>query len=306
MIAARCGRADVSRAGRLARPAGARTARTRARRAARPCSSRPWRRSTAATPSVCAALRFAVASLLRSRRHLLVLATYFGVAIAICLASILLIEVRGTFAVNTPAEWVLALPLVFMFFLCPRACARASGSRRRSRPTGHSGSRNRRLADLRQRRGARHAHAGSPADRGRHDCYRSRPSGRSASVVTAAAADARRLVLVEFVLLRWSKVPFACAHAPSPDVLKSWWPVYIVAMYVYAFQAVRLAGRGSDLVARADLVPGGGRRRDRRRARDAISAVTASSTRIRRPSLPLSGAAEPVRGAQLTLLSGEL
>ena len=67
--------------------------------------------------SVRAIVGFAIASLLRSRRHLLVLATYFGLAIATCVASILIIEVHGTFLINTPSSWVLALPLVFQFFL---------------------------------------------------------------------------------------------------------------------------------------------------------------------------------------------
>ena len=61
---------------------------------------------------------FAVASLLRSRRHLLVLATYLGVAIAICDRQHPDLKVRhASRMLDTPREWVLALPLVFLFFL---------------------------------------------------------------------------------------------------------------------------------------------------------------------------------------------
>ena len=44
------------------------------------------------------------------------------------------------------------------------------------------------------------------------------------------------MLLAECLLFRWTKVPFACAHAPSPDVLKAWWPLYAFAMYLYAFR----------------------------------------------------------------------
>ena len=192
-------------------------------------------RLTAATPSVRAVFQFAVASLLRSRRHLLVLATYFGVAIAICLASILLIEVRGTFAINTPAEWVLALPLVFMFFsvLGLRASFRI--------PTEIEANWPFRLA---QPRLATCVNAAvlvmltlAVVPIVAITIAITAPLWALSAVVTAAVLQGLAgWMLVEIVLLTWSKVPFACAHSPSPDVLKSWWPVYIMAMYVYAFQ----------------------------------------------------------------------
>ncbi|MBA3271253.1 MAG: hypothetical protein H0T71_12165, partial [Acidobacteria bacterium] len=71
---------------------------------------------TRSTPAVRAVLLFAVASLVRSRRHLTILASYFGIAVAVSIASILTIEVRGSFVVDRPFEGVLAVPLVFVFF----------------------------------------------------------------------------------------------------------------------------------------------------------------------------------------------
>ena len=44
------------------------------------------------------------------------------------------------------------------------------------------------------------------------------------------------LVLIEVVLIRWTKMPFACEHIPSPDVFKAGWLLYAIALYVYAFQ----------------------------------------------------------------------
>jgi hypothetical protein len=44
------------------------------------------------------------------------------------------------------------------------------------------------------------------------------------------------ILLIEAVLLRWSKVPLACEHIPSTDGLKVWWLLYAIALYNYAFR----------------------------------------------------------------------
>ena len=184
--------------------------------------------------SVRAIAGFAIASLLRSRRHLLVLATYFGLAIATCVASILIIEVHGTFLIDTPSSWVLALPLVFQFFL-------VMGLRSSFRiPTDMQANWPFRLSQP------------------------SLPDALNASVLVMAImamlpiaaisiavtlplwpiADVFRaaglqllsgLLLIEAALLHWSKVPFACEHVPSTDSLKIWWLAYAIALYNYAF-----------------------------------------------------------------------
>lgn len=190
---------------------------------------------TGATPPVRGLFQFAAASLLRSRRHLLVLASYFGIAVAVCIASILVIEVRGTFALKTPAAWLLALPMVFLFFtiLGLRASFRipteidANWPMRMAQPS---------LAA----------------------CVNATillmvtmavvPVMIATAVLIAplwpASAVAGSLLmqlasgwaLAEIVLQGWRRIPFASAHAPSPDVLKSWWPAYLLAMYLYAFK----------------------------------------------------------------------
>ena len=60
------------------------------------------------------------------------------------------------------------------------------------------------------------------------------------------------MVLIESRCFGWSKVPFACGHAPSPDVLKAWWPIYAVALYVYAFKLSDWQFAGADGAAGAD------------------------------------------------------
>lgn len=190
---------------------------------------------TAASPPVRAIFVFAVASLLRSRRHLLVLATYFGIAIAISVASILLIEVRGTFAINTPAEWVLALPLVFLFFgvLGVRASFRipteieANWPFRLSQPTLSQSVNGAALVML--------ALAVLPILG--VTLVATAPLWPAIDVLKVTVLQLLAgIVLIECVLFGWTKVPFACGHAPSADVLKARWPLYMIAMYQYAFK----------------------------------------------------------------------
>jgi hypothetical protein len=185
--------------------------------------------------TVRAIVGFAVASLLRSRRHLIVLATYLGLAIATCVASILIIEVHGAFLIDSPASWVLALPLVFQYFLVAglRSAFRiptdmqANWPFRLSPPT---------LSDsLNATALAMIAAAVIPI--------------AAISILLTAALWPLRdallaaglqvvtgVLLVEAVLLRWTRVPFACEHIPSPDVVKGGWPLFLIALYVYAFQ----------------------------------------------------------------------
>jgi len=209
--------------------------RSRERAAATTFVVRTVGKITSARPAVRGILLFAVASLVRSRRHLLVLASYFGAAVAICIASILVIEVRGTFALNTPAEWVLALPMVFLFFA-------VMGLRASFRiPTEIEANWPFRLAQ--------------PS---LSTCVNASvlvmftlailpvavitfgmlvPRWPLSSVLISVALQmVAGVVLVECVLFGWTKVPFACGHAPSADLLKSWWPAYALALYVFAFQ----------------------------------------------------------------------
>jgi hypothetical protein len=192
-------------------------------------------RSLIPRSSVRAIVGFAVASLLRSRRHLLVLATYFGLAIAVSVASILIIEVHGTFLIDTPASWVLALPLVFQFFLVMglRASFRmptdmpANWPFRLSQPSLDDALNASVLVML--------IMAALPI--AAITIALALPLWPTTDVLRAAGLQAlSAIVLIEAVLLRWSKVPFACEHVPSTDSLKVWWLAYAIALYNYAFK----------------------------------------------------------------------
>ena len=58
----------------------------------------------------------------------------------------------------------------------------------------------------------------------------------SNAMLAAALQALTGVMFIECMLLNWSKVPFASAHTPSPDVLKSYWPVYICALHAFAFR----------------------------------------------------------------------
>ncbi len=192
-------------------------------------------RMTAASPPVRGIFVFATASLLRSRRHLLVLATYFGLAIATCVASVILLEVRGFSKLNVPGSWLLALPLVFIFFL-------ALGLRSSFRlPTEVDANWPFKLSQ---------PSLGACVNATALVMFSLAvlPVAIVLFVGTASIwplGDAIKatllqllagVVLIECLLLHWTKIPFACGHAPSPDVLKAWWPLYLFTLYMYAFK----------------------------------------------------------------------
>ncbi len=191
--------------------------------------------AAAATPPVRSVYQFALASLVRSRRHVIVLAGYLGVAIAISVASVLLIEVRGSAKLAAPAAWVLALPLVFMFFavLGVRASFRVpteidANWPLRLAPPSVSACRNAAILVML-------TVAVVPITMMAALVIAPRwPLADVATIVTLQLMAG--WLLAELALFRWAQVPFACVHAPSPDVLKAWWPAYLLATYLYAFK----------------------------------------------------------------------
>jgi hypothetical protein len=187
-----------------------------------------------ATPSVRGVFLFAVASLVRSQRHLIVLATYCGLAIAVSIISIFVIDDRGSIKLDQPASWLLTLPMLFLFFgvVGLRASCRipteleANWPFRLARPSLSTCVNATVLLMV--------TLAALPVAGLTLIMLAPRwPLSSTAIVVGLQMLSA--LMLIEVLLLRWRKVPFACAHAPSSDLLKAWWPVYGVAMYWFAF-----------------------------------------------------------------------
>jgi hypothetical protein len=191
--------------------------------------------ATNASPGVRGVFMFAVASLVRSRRHHLVLATYVGMAVAMCIISIFIIDDRGSIKLDRPASWLLALALLFHFFGIQglRASFRipteveANWPFRISQPSLSTCVNATVLVVF--------TLAILPIALA--TLLAIGPQWPAASVAVAIALQMLAgAMLTEIFLFKWRKVPFACAHAPSPDVLKAWWPVYAFAMYLYAFK----------------------------------------------------------------------
>jgi hypothetical protein len=170
---------------------------------------------------------FATASISRSRRHLLLLASYVGFGIAVLLITILATIVRHDMSLDRPAISLVSLPLALMFFLViglRSACAV---------PTDIAANWLFRLADP----GARRA---TSATRACLLLYGVAPPmllallaelarGWSLHVIVplCAVQAAAGVFLVECVLYRWTKVPFASAHAADPETVRSGWVVAI-------------------------------------------------------------------------------
>jgi len=189
---------------------------------------------THASPSVRAVFLFAVASVVRSQRHLIVLATYFGMAVAVSIISIFMIDDRGSIKLEQPASWMLTLPMLFLFFgvVGLRASCRipteveANWPFRLARPSLSTCVNATVLLMV--------TLAVLPVAGLTVIMLAPRwPVSSTASVVALQMLSA--LMLIEALLLRWRKVPFACAQAPSPEVLKAWWPAYGFAMYWFGF-----------------------------------------------------------------------
>jgi hypothetical protein len=55
-------------------------------------------------------------------------------------------------------------------------------------------------------------------------------------------------MLVEIALAGWDKVPFATAHAPAAQTLKSKWPWFIVALNIFGYRLaeVQVSALSSD------------------------------------------------------------
>lgn len=188
-----------------------------------------------ARPAVRGVFLFALAGLIRSRRHLIVLASYVGVAIAACMATVLAVEARSTIDIARPAVWMLALPMLLLFFCLfgVRASFRiptemdANWPFRLTQPSIGTCVNATVLVMF--------TVAVLPiAAMSALVMLSLWPAATAATVVLLQMVAG--VMLAECLMLQWTKVPFASAHVPSPDVLKAWWPLYAFSMYLYGFK----------------------------------------------------------------------
>lgn len=217
---------------------GRRTLETRARERSRGVASlvRAAAPIVLRSPVVRGMFLFAVASFVRSRRHLFILATYVGLGVGVCLISLVAAEVRGTLVISEPRAYLLAIPLVMIFFVVfglRSACAvptelEANWPFRLSEPTTSSAVAATSATML----------AVGVIPIAVMAIVAAQVAGWSATdTVTVILFDLVSAVfLIECALYRWNKVPFASAHLPSQDTIKTRWPFFIVLLNVFAFR----------------------------------------------------------------------
>jgi hypothetical protein len=196
-------------------------------------------------PSVRGMYLFGVASLVRNRRHLLVLARYLGMAIAAAVLGVLGPVARGTFVMSEPRPYLLAIPLVFVFFaifglrtaVAVPAEVEANWPFRMATPTiDHVLNATRLLIVSLGIMPIILAWLFVTAAIWPLDV-----------VVRSAVLDlAAGLAVMEVALLGWSTIPLATPHEPAPETLKSRWMWYLLLLLVFAkggaalqFEAVR-------------------------------------------------------------------
>jgi hypothetical protein len=178
---------------------------------------------------------FAGATLTRSRRHAVILASYGGLALAMAILELLTAGFADHFSVAAPRRDNLAVPLVCLFFavfglraaLARPADPGANWPFRIASPA---------VGDSRAAAWWILAICGVapilmvtlvatltlwPA-----------PSALGVVVLDVAAA----LLLVELALFNWTKVPCASVHATEADTVKSKWPLQVLALYLFAFR----------------------------------------------------------------------
>jgi len=187
-------------------------------------------------PVVRSMFVFGVASLARSRRHTIQLATYLGMAIALAVLKLIppLLKLRGNLDLDEPRTYTLALPLVLIFFAVfgLRAAFQI--------PTELDANWVFRLAQPTVRDAVR-------ASRWLILMLGVVPISIVWLLVTLtmwpvkAAIGATLLdltigmLLTELALSNWTKIPFASAHEPATETLKSKAAWYVTALLMYQF-----------------------------------------------------------------------
>ena len=187
-------------------------------------------------PVVRSMFVFGGASLVRSRRHTIQLATYLGMAIAVGVLKLIppLLALRGTFVLDAPRPYTLGLPLVLMFFAVFGLRAAfaipteldANWVFRLVQPTVRDAVRASRWLILML--------GVVPISIVSLLVMLSMWPARTAIGATLLALMTGML-LTEIALSNWTKIPFASAHEPATETLKSKAAFYVTALLMYQF-----------------------------------------------------------------------
>jgi hypothetical protein len=203
---------------------------------------------------VRALLLFAVASLVRSRRHAMILATYLGLAIAASLLGVATALARDVLTVREPRAYLLAIPLVTMYFAVVglRAASTVPVDLDANWP-------------LRMRQ----LDLATPAAAARMFLLFLGVLPVTATAAAAAAwlwgtqvavmlvlvQGAAGALLVEIVLSSWTTVPFASAHEPAVTTVRSRWSWHAAAVLVFGYALAGIAAASlSSVIATASLL----------------------------------------------------
>ncbi len=207
-----------------------------------------WRVYRAATrrfavnPVQSAVAGFSIRSVTRSRTHLILLAMYVGAGLAIAVSTLTPVLVtRGTNAVMTPHEAVLAAPLILNF--CALAGLRvlfALPTDIRANWAVRSYAQDDRISDAVD--GVRLALllivvlpvALAAALVG--TALWGLSTGAASGVFTAAAG----VLLADLLLVGLRKIPFTCTYYPGRSRGRTLWPLYVAAFSLYAFALASL------------------------------------------------------------------
>jgi hypothetical protein len=186
-------------------------------------------------PVVRAMLVFGVASLVRSRRHTILLATHLGLAIAVGVLKLIPpIVFRGGVVLDTPRTYTLALPLVLMFFAVFGLRAGfaipteldANWVFRLVQPTVRDSVRASRWLILM-------LGVVPIALIWLLVALALWPAGTAIGATCMTLATG--MLLTEIGLGNWTRVPFASAHEPATETLKSKWAWYVGGLLMYQF-----------------------------------------------------------------------
>jgi hypothetical protein len=191
---------------------------------------------------------FVLSSLVRSRRHALIVTTYLGVGISVAGIWLMRTALRGeSLALNVPADDLVSIPLVLTFFLVIglRAAFKV--------PTDLDANWTFRIAQPRSTAPVIHgvgvamiAVAVFPVTVGWLVVTASMWDFRAA-LATSVMHAASGVMLVELVLLTCDAVPFTRAHAPAASGVRAGWALMFAALHFYAFKLedMQLAALGS-------------------------------------------------------------
>jgi hypothetical protein len=178
---------------------------------------------------------FTTTTLLRSRRHRLIVATYAGLALAFSTMVVAAGAMAGRFAADAPGIILLAVPLLAMFFTTLGLQAafgfpsdvEANWVFRLSPPSVPAAGDATACALLLLSplpivtcAAAAFSLAGSPA---------------GVSLAIAAFDALSGLVLIEASLQQWRIIPFACSHPEDAEAVRSRWLARLVPLIVFVF-----------------------------------------------------------------------